>query len=337
MDLVNGSTKSQVKYYSHEGYDPVAITCRDYFIQAHKGINYYLIDLKTADWSRISTIIEACDAVEKACWTPQEDFFNYLGKCDILSYAEKDGRIIAFDVVTLLNSGSCCVYSNDETMVLKECRGMDIARKLVIITLEWFFTRTTCFRGSEVDYIIFTSISANPRVVNSYFKHAWSRIFFDCSFKPSPQLVTVKEAYCRKHRISLVDEHYPFCFKNLFPGSNKFDPNDPKHRFSRDVFAHMPHNFDHMGRGDAFAFMLKIPMGMARVVVLLLMLMCFGKAYLSRKGMGLLGRKKQTDPQGSKRWSKRMIPELKTLHIARVREIHTQNDPSCPSCPEKRR
>jgi hypothetical protein len=335
MELVNGAMKSEQSFYPAGGDDQVPLTCGDYLIQRYKGINYYLIDLKTANWNRLSNVIHACQAVEQACWKPQENFFDYLEKCDILTYAEKDGRVIAFDVVTLLYSGPYCVYSNDETMVLKECRGMDIARKLVILTLEWFFTRTACLTSIGAKYLVFTSISANPRVVNAYFKNSWSRIFFDCSFKPSSRLISLRDEYCVKHGISLVNSNYPFCFKNLFPGSNSFDRNDPKFQFSANVKANMPHDFDHMDRGDAFAFMLKIPMKATRFVVLLLMARCFGRAYLSTKGLGLFSRKKQEGPVYTEKWIKNTLIESKSLHLAPKQDDVQKEKASPVSCSEK--
>ncbi|HNY66242.1 MAG TPA: hypothetical protein PKM41_12475 [Deltaproteobacteria bacterium] len=334
MELVYESVKNEQRYYSEGEYDQVPVTCGDYFIQRYKGINYYLIDLKVADWGRLSNIINACAAVERACWKPQEDFFEYLRKCDVLSYAEKEGRVVGFDAVTLLYSGRYCVYSNDETMVIKECRGMDIARKLVIMTLEWFFTRTPCLKN--LDYIVFTSISANPRVVNFYFKNSWSRIFFDCSFKPSQQLITLKEEYCKKHKIGLVHNDYPFCLKNLFPGSNDFDRNDPKFQFSSMVKANMPDDFDHMDRGDAFAFMLKVPAMAGRIVTLLLMARCFGRTYLSSKGLGLFNRQKMAGPTYTGRWVRKTLDETKHLYVAPKPSTTQQDATAQVSGSEKR-
>jgi len=278
----------------------VPITCQDFLIMSNKGYNYYVIDLKLVDWNKIWNIIKACEAVENECWKAQENFFDYLKKCDVLSYTEKDGRIIAFDAVTLLCSGTTCIYSNDETMVLKAFRGKDIARKLVMATCEWYLTKTEYLKG--IKHVIFLSISANPRVVNGYFKNSYTRILFDCSFKPSKQLIALKEEYCRKHNIALVHKDYPFCLKNLFPGSNNFDCNDPRFQFSREVKANMPPDFDHMVRGDAFAFMLKVSKASARTVVLLFMLFDFGKDYLSRKGVGLFSSRKKLGPTHTEAW-----------------------------------
>jgi hypothetical protein len=273
---------------------PAPVNHRNFFIQSHKGFNYYLIDLNTVKWSSLGNIIRGCEVVENECWKAQEEFSTYLRKCDVLSYAEKNGRIVAFDVVSILNSGKYCVYNNEETMVLKEFRGRDLARKLVMMTVEWHLTKTAAMKNKK--YFIFTSISANPAVVNRYFNKSWLRRLFDSSFAPSPQLIALKEEYCRKYGIELVDKRYPFCMKNMFPGSNSFDPHNPKNQFSSQVLANMPLNFEHMVRGDAFAFMLMIPMKLLRFVTFVLMAKCFGVEYFSSRGVGLFSRRRPLVP-----------------------------------------
>ncbi|HON59518.1 MAG TPA: hypothetical protein PLT45_08320 [Smithella sp.] len=270
------------------------VNCKEFLLHSHKGLNYYLIDLNNVDWNSLGNIIEGCAAVENECWKAQEEFSSYLRKCDVLSYAEKDGRIVGFDAVSILNSGPYCVYNNEETMVLKAFRGRDIAQRLVIMTVEWHLTKTAMRKNK--DYIVFTSISANPAVVNRYFNKSWLRKLFDSSFAPSPRLIALKEEYCRKHGIELVDERYPFCLKNQFPGSNTFDPNDPKHQFSAQVRANLPPDFEHMARGDAFAFMLMVPMKLARFVTFVLMVKCLGAEYFTSRGVGLLSGKRPLIP-----------------------------------------
>lgn len=261
---------------SHTG-NQIPVTNWDHLFLRHKGFNYYLIDLKVTDWDRIVDIISACEEVEHECWAAQEKFSEYLKKRDVLSYVEKDGKIIAFDVVTLLRLGDACIYSNDETMVLKAFRGRNLARNLVFATCQWFFTRTSRFKG--VRHIVYLSISANPKVINGYFKNAYTRILFDCSFKPSVGLIRIKEAYCRSFNLSAMHHDFPFCLKRVFPGSNSIDPHAPGFRFSARV--RLPADFDHIIRGDAFAFMVKIPKAAARMVVSVIMAVSFGRLFLT--------------------------------------------------------
>lgn len=300
------SSEGEQRVHQNDTTDSLPVNAQYFFIQSHKGLNYYLIDLNEVKWSSLGNIIRGCEAVEKDCWNAQEDFSTYLRKCDVLSYAEKDGRIVAFDAVSILNSGPYCVYNNEETMVLKAFRGRDIAQRLVIMTVEWHLTKTAMRKNK--DYIVFTSISANPAVVNRYFNKSWLRKMFDSSFAPSPQLIALKEEYCRKHGIELVDERYPFCLKNMFPGSNTFNSNDPKHQFSSHVRANLPTDFEHMVRGDAFAFMLMVPMKLARLVTFILMVKCIGMEYFTNRGVGLFSSKRP------------LIPSLSDGHIPDLSE-----------------
>jgi len=135
--------------------------------------------------------------------------------------------------------------------------------------------------------------------VNFYFKNAWTRVLFDCSFKPSLDLIAIKNEYCRRHRIELVHEDYPFCLKNLFPGSNMFSRNDPRFQFRTRVKSNIPPEFDHMERGDAYAFMLKIPVKAFRVVSFILTSRVFGGDYLKDREIGPLGRRMKELPRGS--------------------------------------
>lgn len=262
----------------------VSVTAEENLLISLKGINYYVIDLQQVDINALYDILKGCETVENECWVAQENFFDYIRKCDVLSYAEHKGRIIAFDVVTLLHSRTCCVFSNDETMVLQKYRGLNIARNLVMSTFEWFNKQTSYFHG--VSHLVFLSISANPRVVNGYCKNSYTKILFDCSFDPSPELISLNAEYCLKNDIELVDENYPFCLKNMFPGSNTFAANDPKFQFTPKVRKHMPKEFDHMQRGDAFAFMVKFTKAAPQILSTLLMTLTFGWNYISNKKIG---------------------------------------------------
>jgi hypothetical protein len=283
------SSEGNQSVHQNDTTGPLPEDSRNFFIQSYKGFNYYLIDLNEVKWSSLGNVIRGCEAVENECWKAQEEFSTYLRKCDVLSYAEKDGRIVAFDAVAILNSGPYCVYNNEETMVLKKFRGKELAQRLVLMTVEWHLTKIASMKNK--DYFVFTSISANPAVVNTYFNKSWLRILFDSSFDPSPRLIALKEEYCQKHGIELVDKRYPFCMKNLFPGSNSFNPNDAKHQFSTQVRKNLPPDFEHMLRGDAFAFMLKIPMKIVRLVSFIMMIKCFGAEYFSSRGVGLFSRR----------------------------------------------
>jgi hypothetical protein len=318
MDKTQRSTKGDRSSVFDEDPGILPVTCEDFFIVSHEGINYYLINLRKADWDSLWEIVSQCEYVESESWTPQEDFFDYLKRCDILCYAEYDGSLVGFVAASMFFSRRQCLYSNDETMVLKGYRNKKIALNMAILAFEWAFCSTRILRDST--HVAYTSISANPRVVNMYFKNAWMRIFFDCSFKPSLGLIAIKNEYCRRHGIELVNEDYPFCLKNLFPGSNTFRRDDPRFQFSKEVRASMPPEFEHMERGDAFAFMLNAGVRTVRRVVGFLMTIYFGMDYLRSRKIGPFRSRK--GPAASRATWYRDKP---AMMIARMGTVSPQN------------
>lgn len=273
----------RASYYKAK-YGSLPITCQDFWMIEHKGINYYIVNLKKTDINTIMDVIEGCEAVESECWNAQEDFYNYIQKCDFLSYAVVNDRIIGFDVITIFHHGAICLISNDETMVLKEFCNRNIAGSLVFVTIRWFLKATDI---KDVKNFVFMSISSNPRIVNGYYKHRYIQKLFDCSFKASDELVDLMDAYCKEYKIKLVHKDYPFCLKNIFPGSNTFDPTEKRFQFLDEVKLHMPKDFDHMKRGDAFAFLVKTSRIFGCLLIFFLMFHSFGKKFFFRKHIGL--------------------------------------------------
>jgi hypothetical protein len=52
----------------------------------------------------------------------------------------------------------------------------------------------------------------------------------------------------------------------------------------------MPEGFDYMKRGDAFAFLMKVPKSFARIFVFVLMASAFGRKFFSNKNIGVFTR-----------------------------------------------
>ncbi len=254
----------------------------------YKGIHYYIVDLKKTDMNAIKDIIDGCAAVEAECWNAQENFYDYIRKCDLLSYAVVKDRIIGFDAATLFYHGTICMFSNDETMVSRAFRNRNIARNLVLVSMCWFL-KNTSFKS--VKHFAFLSISGSPRVVNGYFRHNYVKYLFDCSFSASKELIEFMDAYRTKYKLSLVHKDYPFCLKNMFPGSNRFNPKDQQFQFLVSVRRELPEDFDYMTRGDAFAFLGKASKFSGRILVFIVMTVSFGKKFFSRKGIGFFARK----------------------------------------------
>ena len=260
------------------------VSCQEFWMIEHKDVNYYIVDIKKTDINAIKNIISGCAAVEAECWNPQEDFYDYIKKCDLLSYAVANNQIIGFDAATLFYHGSICLFSNDETMVCKAYRNRNIARNMVFASM-WWFLKNKSFKN--IKHFAFMSVSGNPRIVNGYYKHSYIKFLFDCSFKASHELIEFMDAFREKYKLSLVHKDYPFCLKNIFPGSNIFDPTNKRFQFLDVVKKSMPEEFDHLIRGDAFAFLVKISNISGRILVFIIMAISFSKKFFSRKGIGV--------------------------------------------------
>ena len=269
--------------------DQIPVTSQEYFLIHNKGFNYYGIDLSSTDIDRLEDVISACDAVERSTWTAQENFYEYFKKCNLLIYAEKDGQVVGFCLASLLLINEYCFFTNDETMVLKECQGFNIA--LYIVTTAFLYFMKKLDLGKSIKKFIYVSISANPQVVNGYYKNAyWNK--FDNSYHPSKELVNIHHAYLEKYNMCLVDQSYPFCVKNLFPGSQHLDWTKKKFQFKDEVKKLMPAEFDHKERGDAWAFMFMTNMRGAYKLFLYMAIAFIGSKTFFDRRLGLFRRKK---------------------------------------------
>ncbi len=270
--------------------EQIPVTSQDYFLIHNKGFNYYGIDLSGVDIGRLEDIISACETVEKSTWTAQENFYEYFRKCNLLIYAEKDGHVVGFCLASLLLINEYCFFTNDETMVLKDYQGFNIA--LYIVTTAFLYFMKKLDLGKSIKKFIYVSISANPQVVNGYFQNIyWNK--FDNSYHPSKELVGIHHAYLEKYNMSLVDHDYPFCVKNLFPGSQHLDWTKKKFQFKDEVKKLMPSEFDHKERGDAWAFMFMTNMRGAYKLFLYMAIAFIGRKTFFNERLGLFRRKKR--------------------------------------------
>lgn len=263
----------------------VSITAPENFVLEHEGFNYYAVDL-SIDHSLIRNIIAACEAVERDTWVAQEDFFEYIKKSDLLVYAEKDGQIVGFNLVSIMYFKEYCIYTIDEAMVLRKFQGNKIARNVVVIALWWFMKKGRLDRS--IKRFVLVSTSANPKVVNNYFKNKYVVNILDNSFYPSKELIEVQEAYARHYNYELVDSRYPFCFKKMFPGSNQFEKYPVIPKFADEVRKRMPPDFDYVKRGDAWAFMVHASIPTYKFFTVSCLLAFIGPKVLLNKKLGLL-------------------------------------------------
>ncbi len=260
-------------------------------VMRFKGFNYHAVNLRGIDFNKIADIVSGCEAVENDTWKAQEDFFQYIRKSDLLVYAEKSGRIVGFNLVSFLFINEYCFYTIDEAMVLRAFQGNNIARNVVTTALWWFLKNLEL--DAKVKHFVLVSISANPKVVNNYFKNKYVTRVFDNSFFPSEELVRAHHGYLHKHSFTLVNNSYPFCIRSLFPGSQQLDWSDKRYQFLDGVRDRMPSDFDHAVRGDAWAFMAAANLRLAYGFIRILAILFFGREALFNRKLGLLKRKKR--------------------------------------------
>ena len=70
-------------------YSKLPMNHQDFRIMKSEGISYYMVDLKKIDMKMITDIVDGCAVVENECWKAQENFYDYIQKCGMLSYAVK--------------------------------------------------------------------------------------------------------------------------------------------------------------------------------------------------------------------------------------------------------
>jgi len=188
--------------------------------------------------------------------------------------------------------------------VLRAFQGNNIARNVVAIAIWWFYKKIEL--DSQVRKMVLVSISANPKVVNNYYKNWYITRLLDNSFFPSEDLVRVHHGYLHRYNFILVDSRYPFCIRNLFPGSQSLDWSDARYQFLDKVKKRIPEAFDHKVRGDAWAFMAVANLSLAFMFIRIATLIFYGREALFNGKIGLLKSRKRSSS---------------TPHLTRIRLI----------------
>lgn len=271
----------------------IPVNAKENLILSNKGFNYYAVDFRKVNPQRTYDLVAGLEAVEKDTWIPQEDFWEYIGKCDFVVYAEKNGQIVGFNLISIMYKDEFCIYTIEEAMVLRAFQGNNIARNVVVIGL-WWFMKTSCF-DEKIKRFVLVSTSCNPKVVNNYFKNKYVTKILDNSFKPSQELIAVHNEYVKKYNYQLVHKDYPFCLKNMFPGSNQFDKYEKVPQYLDGVKSKMPPDFDYITRGDAWAFMVNASKAAYYTFTVATALTYLGSEVLFNEKIGLLKRK-QPEP-----------------------------------------
>lgn len=271
----------------------IPITAAENLVVSCKGFNYYCIDLEKLNRRKIHDIIAGLEVVERDTWVAQEDFWNYIKKCHFAVYAEKEGQIVGFNLVSIMLKDEYCIYTVEEAMVLRAFQGNNIGRNVVVIGMWWFMKNK--LQGRDIKRFVFVSTSCNPKVVNNYFKNKYVVKILDNSFNPSEELIRVHNEYLKKYKYTLVNGDYPFCLKNMFPGSNQFEKYERIPQYADGVKSKMPPEFDYVQRGDAWAFMVKGSIKTFCLFTVATSLMFIGSKLLFNNAISLRYSKKQGD------------------------------------------
>ncbi|HRZ28944.1 MAG TPA: hypothetical protein P5346_17130 [Spirochaetota bacterium] len=259
-----------------------------YHVLSYREFRLHTITIKYTPKNELDPILKGCEIVEKACWKAQEDFFEYAKKRDLLTYVEKDGKIVAFQIASYWIMDNYLIFDLDETMVLKECRGHSLARVLSMIT-----GRTVCLmlsRMKGIDKMVFMGLTPNLRLVNVLDRYRFAYRMLDNSFNPSPELLKVHDAFLEKKGAELVHKDYPFFLKSAFPGSMK--PADCGQKTSKRIEKILPPGLDFNFRGDAFLFFMAFGKLTVLPPLVIMMLLTFGLGALTNKKLGFFSRKK---------------------------------------------
>lgn len=269
----------------------IPITAAENLVVSCKGFNYYCIDLEKINHSKIHDIIAGLEAVERDTWVAQEDFWHYIKKCHFAVYAEKDGQIVGFNLVSIMLKDEYCIYTVEEAMVLGAFHGNNIGRNVVVIGMWWFMKNK--LQGQYLKKFVFVSTSCNPKVVNNYFKNKYVVKILDNSFNPSEELIQVHNEYLKKYNYTLVNSDYPFCLKNMFPGSNQFEKHERIPQYVDGVKSKMPSEFDYVQRGDAWAFMVKGSIKTFCIFTVAISLIFIGSKLLANNAINMRNSKKR--------------------------------------------
>ncbi len=281
----------QTTFTKNRRINSITLPLEKYFSYTYKGFKFYTIDIKHTPEDELYHILKECEAVEKACWNAQEDFYDYALKRDLLTYVEHNGRIVAFQIVSYWIMDNYFIFDLDETMVLKECRGNSMARALSMVNSRIFYLRLCKMR--DIDRIVFLGLTPNLGLINLLDKLRCLYQFLDNSFRPSENLLKIHDAYLAKKGAVLVHENYPFFLKGVFPGS--MDKGKVNKSATERVNKILPPGLDLNHRGDAFLFFASFSLAGVWPIMVLFMFVSLGRGMLMNRKLGFLSRNKFED------------------------------------------
>lgn len=274
----------QTIFIKSDNTSKVKLPLEKYFSYNYRGFRFYTIDIKHTSEDELNFILKECETVEKACWNAQEDFFDYALKRDLLTYVEHEGKVVAFQIVSYWIMDNYFIFDLDETMVLKECRGNNMARALSMVNSRTFYLRMC--KMKDINRMVFMGLTPNMGLINLLDKLRCLYQFLDNSFNPSENLLKIHDTYLVKKGAFLVHEDYPFFLKSMFPGS--MERGKVNRKTSERVKKILPPGLDLNHRGDAFLFFASFSLIGVWPVMVLLMFISLGKGMLLNRKLGFL-------------------------------------------------
>jgi len=269
----------------------IKLPLEKYFSYNYRGFKFYTVDVKHTPGDELDFIFKECEAVENACWTAQEKFYDYAVTRDLLTYAEYKGKIVAFQIVSYWIMDNYFIFDLDETMVLKECRGNSMARALSMVNSRTVYLRV--LKMKNINRIVFMGLTPNMGMVNLLDKMRCLYQFLDNSFKPSENLLKIHDMYLERKGAFLVHEDYPFFLKGVFPGS--MEKGGECGKSSKRVEEILPPGLDMHHRGDAFLFFASFSLISVWPIMVIIMFISLGNGILLNRKFGFLSWNKYND------------------------------------------
>ncbi|MBU0994302.1 MAG: hypothetical protein KJ737_17565 [Proteobacteria bacterium] len=285
--------KSEKIYYGRMIPEELEITEGLYEINHHEfhtikdrnGFDYYRVDIQHANLNKLQKIIQGCEAVEKACWSAQEKFYDYFKSKDLLIYVVKDEKIVAFQILSYWVIDRYILFNFDETMVIKEFRGKHLGFSLCTLSSRTLYIKFA--PQKKIKYVLLSE-TPNPLAMRGMYKYRF--LFFNMvnTFKPNAALLMIYKKLLALKEMTLVNEDYPFVFKKMFPGS--LPPHNKEVKLPDTIQKMIPPEADFYNRGDAFVFMTIFSRLSCIPGIFMAMVKFFGKSFLSNSKVGLINK-----------------------------------------------
>ncbi len=196
--------------------------------------------------------------------------------------------MIGFQIASYWIVDDVFIYDLDETMVMKEHRGKNLAMALSGVNCRTLILRIRKLK--TVKKMTFIGVTPNLRLINLLDRIRYFIYFLDSSFNPSKKLLKIHDYLIFEKGESLVHNDYPFYLKSVFPGSLK--PADHTHKTSKRIKKTLPPGLDFNGRGDAFLFLCLFDKFRIQPVMVLLLLKAMGPGVIFNKNLGLFSKHK---------------------------------------------